>query len=76
MAEPTKPELVTQAEGMGIDPEGKTKPELASEIEARQTPDLGPAVPASGCAPEIESKGSPVKGVQPVEVDQIPEAGR
>jgi hypothetical protein len=75
VSEPSKEQLVDDAEALGIDPEGKTKPQLTEEIEARQTPELGPPAPADGEPPAFEQVGS-ITGVQPLEADQIPESGR
>lgn len=72
MSEPTKEQLVDQAEELGVpEPEKLTKPKLEDAIEARSTPRVG--APASG--QEFEKRGS-VTGVQPLTADEIPESGR
>jgi hypothetical protein len=75
VSEPSKEQLTEDAEAIGVDPEGLTKPQLKDAIAARQTPELGPPAPEGGEAPAFEQVGS-VTGVQPLEADQIPESGR
>jgi hypothetical protein len=78
MAEPSKDELRDDAEELGIDTKGLTKPELEEAIAAKAPPtppELGPVVPADGSPATFESVGSQT-GVTPVEADEIPEAGR
>lgn len=70
MSEPRKKELVDEAEELGIDPAGKNKADLADEIEARGTPEVGAPLEA-----KFEQVGN-VTGVQPLTADEIPEAGR
>lgn len=78
MAEPTKDELLAEAESLGIPGAADmTKAELADAIAARNPDSLGPVVPEGQTAPEpAESSGSATKGVQPVEPEDIPEEAR
>lgn len=77
MAEPSKDELVKEARGVGIDPSGLTKPQLEDRLEARAPAELGPVVPEGELKPEPpKASGSPIKGVQPLEESDIPDAGR
>lgn len=75
MSEPSKDELVQEAEDLGVTTKGLTKPELADAIEARQTPEVGPPAPDGDEPPAFEQHGS-ITGVQPLEADEIPESGR
>jgi hypothetical protein len=50
-------------------------PETPDAPETPETPGIGPTVPPDGEPPEFEAHGS-TTGVQPVEPDEIPEAGR
>lgn len=73
----TKPELIDDAEDLGIDPSGKTKAELADAIDARNPDELGPVIPEGQTTPDLpKPSGPPTKGVQPRTADDIPEAGR
>lgn len=77
MAEPTKDELVQDAEEMGIDPAGMTKAELEEAISSRTPPELGPVVPPGKLAADPPtSEGAGTKMVAPQTADEIPEAGR
>lgn len=52
------------------------KDDQVDEAEVEQVPqELGPVVPEGGEAESFEQVGS-ITGVQPVEDDDIPEAGR
>lgn len=77
MAEPTKDELVADAEALGIEAEGKTKAQLEDAIDARAPEALGPVIPEGHLtADPPEKHGKTITGVQPVEPADIPEAGR
>jgi hypothetical protein len=78
VSEPSKKQLQDEAEDLGVDTAGLTKPQLEDAIEAKQppaTPELGPIIPASGEPEPFESVGA-TTGVQPITPDDIPEAGR
>lgn len=75
MAEPSKDELRTTAEAVGIDPAGKTKPELRDAIETRTPPALGPTVGPDGADVSFDKVGG-ITGVQPLTADDIPDEGR
>lgn len=78
MAEPTKDELLREAQQIGVEgADDMTKAELADAIAARNPDSLGPVVPEGQTAPEpAESDGRAITGVQPVEAEDIPEAAR
>jgi hypothetical protein len=54
----------------------KQEPEKDTAEDGEPVPALGPSVPEGVDAPEVKASGRPTKGVQPVEPDDIPEAGR
>lgn len=75
MSEPSKDELVEEAEVSTPSASGKTKPQREDAIAATEppaTPELGPVVPEDGSPPAFESVGSQT-GVQPLEPGDIPE---
>lgn len=79
MAEPTKDELVHEAEQAGVEnAQNMTKAELERALEGRAPEALGPVVPAGEVtAPAQKRSGAQAtKGVQPMKASDIPEAGR
>lgn len=75
MAERTKDELVDDAEDLGIETAGKTKAELADDIEAHNPEELGPVIPEGRTTAEVKPSGSSITGVQPATESDIPKAG-
>lgn len=77
MAE-TKDDLLADAQAIGVpDADAMTKPELQDAIAARTPVELGPPIPEGQSESEPpKAPGNPTTGVQPVEPDDIPEAGR
>lgn len=78
MAEATKNELVEQATDLGVaDADKLSKAELEDRLEDLAPPELGPVVPDGEITPPpIKATGAAVEGVQPLDDDDIPDAGR
>lgn len=73
---PTKEELVERARELGVaDADRLNKDELEARIAGVEA--AGPIVPEGETQPApAEQHGKVVTGVQPVEEDDVPEAGR
>lgn len=73
-----KDDLVTQARELGVDgAEDMKVSELEEAIAARTPAELGPVIPEGESAPAPPKPGGQrATGVQPMEPDDIPEAGR
>lgn len=69
----TKDELIERAEEAGVDTSG-TKADIEERLEAAVPPELGPTDDEREHGFEVT--GSPITGVQPASVEEIPEAGR
>lgn len=75
---PNLEELRDRARDAGIPGfSSMNKDDLEQALQAKDTAAAGPIVPEGETEPQApKSSGTPVKGVQPQDDDDIPEAGR